>query len=427
LQKIFNNFKQSEIVKASYFMAILSAVRLGVNVLIGKFLAIWLGTSGLYFFGQLQSVMLVVQNLSTGAIHNGVIKFWAAREVNKNENSLRQTIVSITLVFSTILSIILLLLGGIISQFFFNNDAFALSIRLLGLGTIGIGLNQLLLSVFNAELRFKAVSVFNNIQSVFMALLVIGGAYQFGVQGALIGLSLSQLGTFLAIALVFRNDLLRLLKKPFYRIDKLMATQLGRFSMMAIASTVSVAASQIIARNIMSSNLSESAAGLWEATTRISNIYIFFLSFLFTGYFLPRFSVKQGQSEIKNELKKGLLYISALFVLIALTLLPLRNWLIGLIFTEEFLMISTILALQLLGDYLKATSWLFTNYLAALNHTVGFIIFEIASQVTFLIFLHFALIDWGFEGIFYAYIGAWILQNLALFSYFYLVLIPKKT
>jgi len=407
-------------------MAILSAVRLGVNVFIGKCLALWLGTSGLYYFGQLQSLMLVVQNLSTGAIHNGVIKYWAARKTNQNETILRQTITTITLLFSTFISFTLIVFGGFISRYFFETEAFELSIRLLGVGALGIGFNQLLLSIFNAERRFKAVSIFNNIQSILMALLVVFGAYYFGLRGALIGLSLSQLATFIVIAFYFFSDLKRLFKKPFYHIDQILATQLGRFSMMAIASTVVVAFSQIVARTMISDELSESSAGLWEATIRISNIYIFFLSFLFTGYFLPRFSVKLSNREMKQELKKGGLYITGLYVIVALFLLPLKDWLIGLIFTDEFLAISAILSLQILGDYLKSISWLFTNYLAALNKTTAFIVFEIFSQLVFLVLLRYALPIWGFQGVFYAYVSVWIMQNLLLIGYFYLFLIPRK-
>lgn len=410
---------------ASFYMAVLSGIRLGMNVVVGKCLVLWLGSTGLYLFGQFQSLVLLLQNISTGAIHNGVTRFWARPDEFEKE-TVRKNAVSISLVLSSMASLFLLLFSGPVSVWLFHSDVYRLPVGVLSLGTFCIAVTQILTAIFNAEQRYKSISLLSNLQSVSLLVTVLIGAFWFREAGALYGLALTQILAFLMVLIVFKTDVAGLLRFPQWQLNAPVVKQLGQYSLMAIASTVAVALTQIYCRNQIASTLSDQASGFWESTNRISNLYIFFISFLFSGYFLPRFARYVGASQIRKELLQGFLYLSGVFCLTALFLLPFRDWFITLIFSEEFLAISSVLAFQILGDFLKAVSWLFTNYLVALKHTKSFLFFEILGQLLTIFLLRWGLSKWGFDGIFLLYAAGWGLQNLGLFLYFYLFFFRKK-
>ena len=410
---------------ASFYMALLSGIRLGMNVVVGKFLVLWLGSTGLFLFGQFQSLILLIQNISTGAIHNGITRFWA-RPDEFDRESIRKNSVSLSLLLSSLASLILLLFSGPVSIWLFHTDVYQLPVAVLSLGTFCIAVTQILTAIFNAEQRYKSISLLSNLQSASLLVTVLVCAFYFKEAGALYGLALTQIISFLLTLFVFRNDVAQLLRFPRWQLDLAVLKQLGQYSLMAIASTVAVALTQIYCRNEISSVLSDQASGFWESTNRISNLYIFFISFLFSGYFLPRFARFVQPSEIRKELLHGLLYLIGVFILTALFLLPFRDWFISLIFSDEFLAISSVLALQILGDFLKAVSWLFTNYLVALKQTTAFLVFEVLGQILTVILLTWGLPRWGFTGIFELYIAGWAVQNLGLFLYFYLFILREK-
>ncbi len=410
---------------ASFYMALLSGIRLGMNVVVGKFLVLWLGSAGLFLFGQFQSLILLIQNISTGAIHNGITRFWA-RPDEFDRESIRKNSVSLSLLLSSLASLILLLFSGPVSIWLFHTDVYQLPVAVLSLGTFCIAVTQILTAIFNAEQRYKSISLLSNLQSASLLVTVLVCAFYFKEAGALYGLALTQIISFLLTLFVFRNDVAQLLRFPRWQLDLAVLKQLGQYSLMAIASTVAVALTQIYCRNEISSVLSDQASGFWESTNRISNLYIFFISFLFSGYFLPRFARYVQPSEIRKELLHGLLYLIGVFILTALFLLPFRDWFISLIFSDEFLAISSVLALQILGDFLKAVSWLFTNYLVALKQTTAFLVFEVLGQILTVILLTWGLPRWGFTGIFELYIAGWAVQNLGLFLYFYLFILREK-
>jgi polysaccharide transporter, PST family len=410
---------------ASFYMALLSGIRLGMNVLVGKFLVLWLGSAGLFLFGQFQSLILILQNSSTGAIHNGITRFWA-RPDEFDRESIRKNSVSISLVLSGMASLFLLLFSKPVSIWLFHTEIYQLPVVVLSLSTFFIAITQILTAIFNAEQRYKSISLLSNLQSVSLLVSVLVCAFYFREAGALYGLAFSQIISFLFILFVFRNDVLSLLRFPAWQLNTFVLRQLGQYSLMAIASTLAVALTQIYCRNLISSVLSDQASGFWESTNRISNLYIFFISFLFSGYFLPRFARFIQPFEIRKELLHGFIYLSGVFLLTALFLLPFRDWFITIIFSSEFLAISSVLAFQILGDFFKALSWLFTNYLVALKHTRAFLVFEMMGQILTILLLTWGLPKWGFEGIFELYLAGWAVQSLALFLYFYGFILREK-
>ena len=65
------------LIKTSLLTAISTIVKILSGFVINKFMAIYVGPSGIAIVGQLQSFMTMITTLSNGAISQGVVKYTA--------------------------------------------------------------------------------------------------------------------------------------------------------------------------------------------------------------------------------------------------------------------------------------------------------------------------------------------------------------
>ena len=408
--------------KASFHFAVLSGLRLFFNLIIGKFAALSLGATGLFYIGQFQSLVLFGQNISTGATHNGIIAIWAGRNP-KTENPV-PAFLGISLIFSLVFGLLLCLFSTSISELLFRNTDYRHSVMILGAGLIFTGFTQVFISILNGEKAFKQVSVANNLLSLFTMASIITGIRVNGLEGALYGLALAQIPAALSIMALLRKNVAQTFIPLRFQFDCHMMPRLLPYSLMATASVLSVVFVQSAVREEISKSISGEAAGLWEGASRFGNLYTFFIAFLFSGYFLPRLSGKDVKLAV--EIKKGVLYFSGLFLIIFILYLPVKGFIFSLIFSKEFSILENLVPFVILGDFFKSCSWMFTNALVARGKTISFIIFELISQAILWGACHFSIPVLGFEGIFQTYAIAWALSLLLLFLYFIPILLSPE-
>lgn len=397
-------------------MGILAFVRMAINVILGKFVALMFGSSGLFLLGQFQSLSFFVQNLSIGAIHNGIIKFWQ-EEPDKN-GLFRHSLASIAWKSSLFLGLVLLVCSNPLSHFLFGSGAHWLSVALLGLCTPIVAFTQLVIHRLNAAKEYKALSLANNLLSVSTLAGACFGIWLAGLSGLLYGLSLSFLLSAILFRVIFKVESAWLLKRPWFLTSGIWARRFFRYSIAALVSVSVVSLSQIFIRNGIVSFAGLSDAGFWEGLARISNLYLFFISFLFSGYFLPRFSSRLRWPELVSELKQGFAIFCVFFLVIGLILFPSLPYLIPMLFSDEFAVIASLFLFQLLGDWLKALSWLFTNYLVALNKIGYFLVFEALGNILTLVLVLILVSVSGLNGAVMAYPLAWFLQLLSVWVFF---------
>jgi len=129
-------------------------------------------------------------------------------------------------------------------------------------------------------------------------------------------------------------------------------------------------------------------AGFWETITRISTYYMMFITTILTVYFLPKLSMAKNNQETKIVFWSFYKNILPLFIVILIIIYFSRFIIIKLLFTDDFLPVTTLFFWQLLGDILKAASWVLGYQFFAKKMTTAFIITEIVS----LFVLYFASI-----------------------------------
>jgi PST family polysaccharide transporter len=95
-----------------------------------------------------------------------------------------------------------------------------------------------------------------------------------------------------------------------------------------------------------------------------------------------------------------------------------RDFFITLVYTEEFLVISSLLFFQILGDIIKINSWVLGNLILAKVHVKTFIGVQIGWSLTFFILSISLIPKLGFVGIAVAYLISYILHFLFMNLYF---------
>src|SRR5438445_2069329 len=98
--------------------------------------------------------------------------------------------------------------------------------------------------------------------------------------------------------------------------------------------------------------LKKKTAGLWQATWRVSEIYLGIVMASLALYFPARLGEVVGTPKLREEIVRTLARGVDITADVALTIFLLRDWVVRIVFTEEFLPMRDLMPFQLLGDML---------------------------------------------------------------------------
>jgi PST family polysaccharide transporter len=150
-----------------------------------------------------------------------------------------------------------------------------------------------------------------------------------------------------------------------------------------------------------------------------------FLTTTFKFYLLPTFSEISGNQLKKEVFKVWTLSIPTILI-ITLAVYFLKDFIIPLLFSKEFILINTILLFHLLGDAIKINSWVLGNILIAKANTKVFIFFQIGWAIIFCSLSVILIRIQGFVGVSIAYFLTYVLHFIAMNVYFRKLLWIKR-
>ncbi|MDM6886964.1 O-antigen flippase, partial [Enterobacter asburiae] len=90
-------------------------------------------------------------------------------------------------------------------------------------------------------------------------------------------------------------------------------------------------------------------------------------------------------AEIKKEINSVFVVILPVIIFAALCIYLLRDYIIKLLFTSEFMAARDLFAIQLIGDVIKVISWLYAYPMLAKKATKYFIGTEIFFGITWVL------------------------------------------
>ncbi len=380
-----------------------------------------IGPEGMAYYGQFANTTSLLATLGTGAIANGVIKYLAQY---KEEKVMQQKVINtaflMVITASVLVSLFTMSCSGLLSEFAFKTNQYWVVYLIFGFCITSMSMNLIFSAVLNGLKKIRQFTIINIVASLVTMVSMLISAYYLGLTGVLINSSI--VGVLLTIInlLVFRKLGIRW-KLNFKVFDKSILKKLLAFSIMAIVSGFVLPTVQILVRNKIINSVSLQDAGYWQAVTRISDYYLGFVISVLVVYYMPRLSELGRVQEIRKEIRYGYKIILPVVGLLSLTIWLLRNVIIHILFTPDFMGMEKLFAFQLIGDFLKIGSWLLAFIMLAKAMTKTYILTEILFGISFVTFSYVFINKFGVIGATYAfaanYLIYWIVMEVVVWRF----------
>jgi O-antigen/teichoic acid export membrane protein len=396
--------RNNEFIKVSSWSAFATFFKMLASFISIKVVSGLIGPAGIALLGQFMNSATIISNLGSGCINQGVTKYIA--EHSDDQHLQRKVIANalrLTLISSLFIMALVLLFYRQIGQYIFKSAEYNRIIVFFGLTLMLFSVNLVLVSIINGFKAFKKF-VAVNIASSFLSLLItVPVVYYFGVAGALVSFVLSQTVIIFVTLLLVRKEPWFGLMLSRERLDPKVVRMLLGFTLMAAVSAVAGPYVQLFIRGHIITRLSVTDAGIWEGVNRLSAMYLLFVTTSISTYYLPKLSEIKNTILLRNEILKACKIVLPPLALFCFLLFVCRDLIIHLVFTEEFLRMRELFAVQLVGDFFKIASWLFAYVFWAKAMTRIFIITEVVFSCTLCLFSYFFINRFGFEGTVYGY------------------------
>lgn len=319
-----------------------------------KLTAIFLGPSGLTLLGNLRNSITVFQKFSSAGVENAVVKY-AVETRNKEEErrKFQTTLFFYVSLFSLLTILACLIFAEVMSNYIFGESTYAMLIRFLGLILPLYVANTLLLALLRAHGYFNRVIKINSISYLVNLLIFSVLIYFYGLSGALFTLVvLPSVLFFVTLAFAYRTQLV-FMRFSKALISKKLMRNLGQFSIMTLISGLSFPLAYLSIRQLLTDALSSQDAGYWEAIFRISNLYLMFVITLLNLILLPKLAEAKNLMQFRQLVFNFYKNILPLFFGGLVLVYFLKEWIIRLVLTEEFLPVKDLFLWQMIGDVFR--------------------------------------------------------------------------
>lgn len=393
------------LIKTSLLNGISVAVRVASSLVLNKILAVYVGPAGYAVIGQFQNVVSIIVSLAGGVVSMGVTKATAQHyDDEARQHAVWQTAFRFSLFASLAAGVLLLLFGNKLSEWLLHRSDMSTIFIWLALALPAMAANNLLLAVVNGK-KELAIYVSANITGSLISLIVSGLlAYNFGLYGVLLAFTINPALVLVATAIMVSRKQWFNAKNLWGKINRPALRELSGYGLMGITSALVVPASFILIRDHLSSQLGLAAAGYWQASWKISEIYLMLVTSTLSVYYLPRLAEIRTAHELKAEILKVYRFAMPIVITSAAMIYVLRDFIIHILFTADFLPMRELFAWQLLGDVIKIGSWILAYILLGRAMISVFIATEIGFSLQFVLLSEWLVNQFGLIGVPMAYV-----------------------
>jgi PST family polysaccharide transporter len=391
------------LIKTSVLTGISTVIKLVSAFVINKVIALYIGPSGLAIVGQLQNFTSIITTFSNGAISSGIVKYTAEYQDIEEKKKIFSSSIVISLICSLIISIFLFGFSDYLSELILKDIQYSSVFIIFGATIFLFALNMVLISILNGQKEIKKYVLVNIAGSIFSLVFTSVLIMQLNLKGALYAMVLNQsVVFFVTLAFVLKSSWFKL--EYFLKgLDKESLSKLSKYSLMAIVSALTVPVSHLIIREYIGENLGWDSAGYWQGIWYISTMYLLLVTTTLSVYYLPRLSEIQDNKELRKEIFSGYKIIMPIVIVASLVIFLLKEYVVLIAFSKNFMPMIDLFAWQLIGDVIKIASWLLAYLMLAKAMTKTYISLEILGSLSFVLLSIYFVDNYGLVGITYAY------------------------
>lgn len=400
-------------IKTSVWASLTTGLNIVCGFLTTKIIAIKLGPEGVALTGQFSNFTVLLTLFATAACSNGVIKFLSETD---NEDQKRKILENVFLVVAGASGLVILftcIFSSYLSYVSFNSNVYFKVYLLFGCAVFFTGINTITIAALNGLRLIREMSLFSISVSLINLIFVLISSYLFDIRVVLLANAAANVVAYMLyyhrlkqLGLAFR-----ILRNAY---DFIFLKRLLSFSVMAIVSGVIAPLLQIFVRTRLMKDFGFSSAGVWQATSKLSDYYLNFIYAVLGVYFLPKLSGLKDKKRIQAEIKWGYIRILPTVALLAVVIWVLRDFIIKVAFTHEFNDMILLLKWQLIGDVVKVSSFILGYLVIAKGLVRSYVIIEIVFAVLFVILSAWMINVFGIVGSVYAFALNYFLYFLTL-------------
>lgn len=384
---------------------------LGIN----KILAVYVGPSGYAALGQFQNLVQMTVVFASGAINTGVVKYTAEYQADiQRQHNLWRTAGFFAVSGSLLLSVVIAAFSLPLSLWLLNDDSYQGVFLYFSFSLVLCVLNATLLAVLNGKKEIGLYVSANIVGSILSVAVTVLLTVNYGLYGALLALVSYQ-------ALAFFSTVFICYKAPWFKIgyfgggiDYKELQNLAKYIPIALVSAISMPVSHMFIRGYLGQLFGADAAGYWEAMWRLSAAYLMVITTTLSVYFLPKLSeLKQG-GLIRQELLRGYSIIIPVGLIGAAGIFFARDFIIFILFSENFSPMRDLFFWQLIGDAFKVCSWLLGFVLVAKAEIKAVVFSELIFAALFFFLTMFFCEFFELEGVVFAYACTYFIHLITM-------------
>ncbi len=431
MKRVIKYINNNVLIKVASLNSVSLITRIVGGLLTSNAIAHFIGAEGMALIGNLRNFVYSIQSVATLGLYNGVVKYIA--EFKNNTVELSKTLSStfyLGFISTVVVSFLCYFNADYINDIIFPkyND-YAYVIEVLAIALPFYTLNMFTFSIMNGFSKFKILIIINIIGQILGVAVTLILIYKNRIDGALISVVISESLIFLItlVGIVNQRSLMSLIKVGRVRFS--IIKKLSSYSVMALFSAIVLPLVAIAIRSYIIDNIGFKEAGFWEAMNRISKYYLMFVSSLLTLYILPRLSEIDNAKEFRSEVFNFYKTIIPIFALGLLVIYFLRNYIITIVFSNEFKPVEDLFLWQLLGDFVKVLSIVIAYQFLAKRMFWHYIITEIFSVLILYVSSILFIDIYGVKGATIAHFVTYVMYYgviLLIFSSSLFGVIPDK-
>ena len=392
----------------------ISLVRLACSFLSIKVTAVVLGPAGLALVAQLGNLVMLLQSMLGQALVTGSVRL-AAEHAGDAAMRARVRATALWLAGAVVGAgaVVLMATATPLARWLLADPTHATVIALVGLAVAAAVWADLLHGALGVS---KEVGLIGRAQigAALLGLAVFApSAWRWGLDGALwASLAVYGVASALSTVLVLRRAKGVRLREFFGPFDASIARRLAGFYPMMMVNGALPPLALILVRDTLGVTLGLEAAGLWQATWRLSEAYQMVIFSSVTLFFMPALGERAAQPVAwRRQVLRTLGLASAATAVLALAIGALREPIVHLVLSASFAPVVELMPLQLVGDVFRVAGWILGMALVGALRTHWFVAVVLLWALVFVGGTRVLVPVLGIEGALWAYLAAGMLQT----------------
>ena len=395
-------------------------IKIGIGVVTSKFLAIFIGPTGMALVGNFRNFLTSVESISTLGFQNGIVKYVAENEKDNDQlKKIFSTLFFTLVVVSILVGCILFLFAHFWNTLIFgNNFKYSFVFKVLAIVLPWYISSIFLIAIINGLGKFNQVIYINVLGNILGLVITIFLILNLKLSGALLAIVISPTLLFFVTFYIFSKSFSVQDSIKWQYFDFEIIKNLSHYFIMVLVSGVFGSIVYLVIRNYIIANIGLKEAGFCETMSRFSTYYMLFINTLLTLYYYPKLVLAKNNNETKAIFWDFFKNVLSIFGLGLVVIYFLRIYIIRILFSHQFDPVADLFMWQLIGDFLKAASWILGLQFFAKKMTKSFIITEVLSLTILYISSVYFINIYKMEGVVMAHALTYFLYLIVLSIYF---------